>query len=266
MQNNEKLLVVVDPTVQELYTLERVQTICKNRGAAHYPEVTLFISAAVGKGLKTADAIESRSLSWVSDLQQVFIEMGVKCSSQISWDADWAKAVLKFSEALGVDSIILPHRCGDSKQNLSDDFWYLVRNTTIPVSLLGESQTDKRKVILVCRNTHEASLTDINTRTFEFAKKIAAANHATIHIVSSYPDSLNYPDRGSLLNDTELPNEQLHIKSGSPQHVIAEVAQDIDADLIMLAVSRRNDLKTALMGRKMEKIIKGSNRDMILVV
>jgi universal stress protein E len=84
--------------------------------------------------------------------------------------------------------------------------------------------------------------------------------------VASYRDSSDYPDRGRLAAETGLPNNQLHVKIGAPEDVINEVASDIDADLVILAVSPRKDLKTALMGRKMDKIIKTINRDMSLVV
>ncbi|MEQ8954575.1 MAG: universal stress protein [Gammaproteobacteria bacterium] len=66
--------------------------------------------------------------------------------------------------------------------------------------------------------------------------------------------------------ETGLPNNQLHVKIGAPEKVINDVAKKIDADLVLLAVSRRTGIKTALMGRKMDKIIKTIDRDMLLVV
>ena len=137
----------------------------------------------------------------------------------------------------------------------------------MPIILTGTSEsTELRKTILVCRNEYDPSLKEINKKTLEYAKDVAKKNGATVHLVSSYQDSSDYPDRGRLATETGLPNNQLHVKIGAPEKVINEVAEQINADLVILAVSKRTDIKTALMGRKMDKIIKTINRDMSLVV
>lgn len=269
MFDNQKLLVVVDPTEDDRSTLDRVLTICKTRvdETGNYPEVTLFVTAEIGKSANPAEEDGYRDLDWVTGLRKPFSDLGVNCKVLLSWSDDWAKSILEMASGHGFTSIVVPYHSGDERQNLSNEFWYLARNTRVPVILTGTSEpTQLRKTILVCRNLHDPSLKAINEKTLGYAKDVAQKNGATVHVVSSYQDSSDYPDRGRLAAETGLPNNQLHVKIGAPEKVISDVAKQIDADLVLLAVSRRTDIKTALMGRKMDKIIKTIDRDMLLVV
>jgi len=265
--DNQKLLVVVDPTEDDLSTLDRVLTICKTRvdETGKYPEVTLFVSAEIGKYPGEEDGY--RELDWITNLRKPFVDLGVNCKLLLSWTDNWAKSILEMASGNGFTSIVMPYHSGDERQNLSNAFWYLVRNTRVPVILTGTTEpTELRKTILVCRNVQEPGLKEINKKTLGYAKDVAEKNGGTVHLVSSYQDSSDYPDRGRLAADTGLPNNQLHVKLGAPEKVISEVAKEIDADLVLLAVSRRTGIKTALMGRNMDRIIKSIDRDMLLVV
>ncbi len=269
MFDNQKLFVVVDPTEDDLSALERVLTICKTRvdETGKYPEVTLFVTAELGKSANPGKEDGYRDLEWVTNLRKPFVDLGANCKVLLSWTDNWSKSILEMASSGDYTSIVMPFHSGDEKQYLSNEFWHLVRNTKIPVILTGTSEsTELRKTILVCRNVHDSGLRKINEKTLAYAKDVAQKQGATVHVVASYRDSSDYPDRGRLAAETGLPNNQLHVKIGAPEDVIHEVADDIDADLVILAVSPRKDLKTALMGRKMDKIIKTINRDMSLVV
>lgn len=264
MAKNENMLVVFDPTQETASSVERVKRICQNRGKESNTSVGLLAIGGLS-GQKSPPA-SWRPLTWLSDLQAEFEKVGANCRTFISWNPEWHEDVLALADAHSFDSITLPYRSGDKNIHLSDSFWQVIRQSKVRINMLGSTGVENRKVILVCRNESDPKLAEINQRSLDYAKQVAAENQAEVHVVCSYTDSLKYPDRSNLLRDTGLPNENLHIEHGDAPAAIKKVSDQFNADLLVLAVPKRTDLKTALMGRKLDKIIRAATKDMLFMV
>ena len=108
---------------------------------------------------------------------------------------------------------------------------------------------------------------------------------ANIHIVNAYPsppmnimlelpefDPINYEDglkkfHQKTLNEyaqpLNLPKDQIHLAQGLPEDVISQVAEEIDAQLVILGTVGRSGLSATLLGHTAEQVIDNLDCDLL---
>lgn len=84
-------------------------------------------------------------------------------------------------------------------------------------------------------------------------------------MVNSYEDSMEYPDRAKIAAMANIPNDRIHVKNGEPEDVICATADQIDADIILIASQQRKGLRGALRGNTIEKILQRLDRDVLMI-
>jgi len=104
---------------------------------------------------------------------------------------------------------------------------------------------------------HERS----NVTRFSFADMYGAE----LHIANAYLDSMNYPDRGRLANQTGLSSEFIHVESGYTDEAVAKVASKINADLVVMGTLGQNGLINSRRGNTAARVIAGLTQDIMVV-
>ncbi len=108
---------------------------------------------------------------------------------------------------------------------------------------------------------------------------------AKIHIVNAYPsppmnimlelpefDPINYEDGLQKFHQKtlheyahtyQITEQQTHLLQGLPEDVISEVANEIDAELVILGTVGRSGLSATLLGHTAEQVIDNLNCDLL---
>lgn len=169
--------------------------------------------------------------------------------------------------------------------------WHLLRKSLCPVLLVKDHDWPVAgnivAAIQVLENTDLNSEDDdsINERIIEEALQLKELLNANIHLANAYPStpehiSIEIPnfDAAAYNNEIEthhqtamhahaekfnIPKENVHIQSGAPEDVIADVVRTVDAELVILGAPTRNGFSAFLIGNTAEMVIDSINSDLL---
>ncbi|MCF8475113.1 MAG: universal stress protein [Emcibacter sp.] len=269
-ENNETInnvLVVIDPAKDTQYALKRA--IKMNEILEGGINIYLFISLEMDELRKNNDKFEFHcSNSWFADLVKPLVEANIKFTADVFWTADWHNSVLGAVKRNDIDMVILSdHSENMDGSALSAAKWSLLRSSTCPVLLVYPHVELHRKTILAAVNmqTENPRYVDLNNKILKLARMMSKSYGAEKHIVNAYEDSLEFPDRAKLIRDTGAKQENIHVEQGSPGAIIANVANKIGADVVIIGTLSRRGILAAMRGNKSEEIIRKLNRDVIIL-
>lgn len=263
MFDNEKILVVVDPTQNDTSTIDRAFASAKIRKNAEIHILYIIDNDAVDTSATNPHVY--RDSQWFADNRAPLIEAGIDVYSQLCLSTEYHKAILNCAKQRNIDMILLPAG-GDSesvKKSFSNQRWAILRKSECPVLLVKPGHEELRSVILAAvkiQNADEAQEA-LNERVLTRARWAADRYGATLHVVNAYKDSMDYPDRGVLARMANVPTEQIHVEEGAPEEVIAKVADSINSDAVVIGTNRREGLGELLRGNTSEKLLLSINQD-----
>ncbi|HEY8385003.1 MAG TPA: universal stress protein [Porticoccaceae bacterium] len=267
MQESNKVLIVVNPASDRQPAVERMAMgvpTGKESGVTE-AHLLLAIDPSVTDTRADNDAIY-RDDAWLDGLRKSFENSGIKAHARISWSKDWADAILYSAQQVGADAIVLSHPGTGNLRAFSDEFWYMLRHSPLPLTVVQSVRPPQQRPVMVALDLQDKGLEDLNRRVFSAAKRAAEVRGSKLHLVNAYQDSMNYPDRGRLVSITGLPNEQIHLRAGEVFTALADVAKDLDPDLVVVGSTRRTGIRAAMRGRKLGGILSTIEHDLLLVV
>ena len=263
----KNILVVIDPAKETQYALERALKMNKLLDGG--VNIHLFISIEMDELSNSQDKFDFYCNSdWFVNLIQPLIEEKVSYTAYVFWTEDWYSSILNATERQGIDLIIMSDYATEKNQNvLSAGKWSLLRSSVCPVLLVHPSVKLWSGAILAAVNmqTTNPRYIDLNEKILKMSDLIAGSYGAVKHIVNAYKDSADFPDRAKLLRDAETKQENTHVSQGDPITIIVDVADDIDADVVVIGTLSRRGIMAAMRGNKCEKIIQKLNRDIMIL-
>lgn len=265
MSLEQNVLLVIDPTADSHPAVDRLIKLVAREGDDFRPNVTLLFIADT-HSINASSAGVYCDNHFILNILNPLREIGLDVSTRISWSKDWTDSILHTADEVEASSIMINHPGAGVNKHLTDEFWYLIRNSNVPVSIIQSSDGFKMEKILVAMDLTDTELRGLNRRIFETGKLIAGSHSAELHLVCAYESSLNYPDRGRIVNLTGIPNENIHIEMGHPDDVLSKTANSLDVEMVMIGATRRTGIKAALRGKTMSKIFNKLQRDLFVVV
>lgn len=265
MTLERKPLIVVDPSSNSQPTVDRVAQMAQT-DIPDYQGVTVLV-AVDQSSADTGASNEAiyRDGNWLRSIAERLESAGVKPEVRISWSREWADSILYTASAVSATAVIVPHPGGDDDQEFSDEFWYLIRNSPVPVGIIRAHSDSHRKTIMIAMDLQDKSISELNKRLIDAGKLAASHYNAELHLASAYGSSERYPDRAKIIADTGIANDNIHLVAGGPDD-LTEVSQRLDPDLIMIGATRRTGIRAALRGRKMTKILRSLKQDIFVIV
>ncbi len=265
MSGENNLLVVINPAQEVQPALNRAVINATGRGADDPVHITLLICSDPknrGNG-----AAPQRNKAWLDELLQPLAAGSVSHQVLFSWSDDWADSILSAAETNENDTILISHYGGSSDKVLSDELWYLLRNIQVPTTLVQDQERKgARESILVALKAQNEKYHELNARVIDKGRWLAEIYGAELHVVNAYDDAMDFPDQEQLLRETGVPRANLNIKTGAPEQVIKDVADAVNADLLLIGTARRTGLRAALRGNTIEKIIDKLDCDIGMLV
>lgn len=263
MQVEQKtIFVVVDPNDDNHVALERVLTTAKLRN----PQPKLIIFVAVD-----GEAVDTRAVNdhlfrdefWFRDqIRKPAEEAGLQYELIVSWTSDWQEAIIQESKRYGAEMVYLPVHAKSSRRfTFAESKWQVLKGAKCPVALIRPGAKSERKVVLATVNyqAQTSQQRQLNRQITERANYIANVYGAELHLVNAFLDSMLYPDRGALAklaDKTGVPTSRIHVKRGYTNEVVAEVAKEIDADLVVMGtLNQYGETGSLLRGNTAERVI-----------
>ncbi len=260
-----KFLVIVDPSHERHLALERMLAILdqSREGLLKFHLLIGFESDDKGDPDTPDEVI--RGNDWLRELMQPLDASGVDYTAEIFWTRNWRNSILDAADRYACDTIMLCETSAENKTGITDSKWDLVRRAKCDVVIVDEGTKAPIECILSAVNIqatdpeHKA----LNERILERGKFLAEFFAAQFHVVNSYKSSEDFPDRELIRRMTGLPRENIHRDMGKPADVIVEIANQVNADMVVLGISSRKGLYAAFGGNTAEGVMEQITVDVV---
>lgn len=267
MSNPDTILVIIEPSQDKHLALDRALITSKLRKVA--PKLHLFICVdADNTDLKARNQGLYRDGTWLQSITKPADESGLEYSYELCWSTDWSDAVLNCADRIQPNIIFIPDYDVDVRRNMfSNSKWDLLRKSFCPVLIARPGASNHRKVILAALNirTENPKYIEMNEEILADGKKQVEIYNADLYVINSYKDSMHYPDREQLLKFTGLPTERVHLGEGDPADVIAEYADEIKADVVIIGTMHRTGAAALMRGNTSEKVLRKVKQDVVTI-
>lgn len=268
MSNREKLFVVLDPGDDEHSALQRALMTASQRQVK--PRLHIFI-AVDGEAVDTGSENDRlfRGLDWLDlTVRQPLLQAAIEFTVELCWSSEWQWAIQHAANRFGADTIYLPvhtHACR-RRGHFSESHWDLLKTAACPVLLVMPGSVSPRRVVLAAVNLqvqreHQQAL---NQRIIERGRLVAKRNGAEFHIVNAYLDSMHCPDKRRLTRETQVPVDHIHVRQGYTDDVVAAVARDIKADIVIIGTLGQAGKKRSRRGHTAQRVIAGLEADVMV--
>ena len=92
---------------------------------------------------------------------------------------------------------------------------------------------------------------------------VAEFYDAKLHVVNAYYDSEDYPDRDKVKRIIDIDRQDIYVDMGKPEEIIAKLANQIQADLVIMGTMSRRGIRATLRKNISEKVIKKLSVDVL---
>lgn len=269
MSKQQKLFVVVDPSSEQHIALERAIIISKLQPTKPF----LYVFVAVDHDavdMRASNDTLFRTQQWFIDtIRAPLEEAGIEYLIEVSWSNEWQKSIVNSAKRFGADLIYLPVHAkqNNSRFTFSESKWELLKASNSPVVLIRPGAHTERKIILAAINMQAQRdvQREVNRLIIQNGHFYADLYGAELHVVNGYLDSMNYPDRGRLANETKVPANRIHVRNGYSSDVVSAVAEDINADLVIMGTMGQNGMTSTRRGNTAERIIAALDIDVMVI-
>lgn len=293
-----KILVVLDPSVTEQKALIRAAELAKLQPCqltaflSIYDfsyEMTTMLSGEERESMRQA-VINDREL-WISELVANYQEQGLKIDIQVVWHNRPFEAVVQAVLEKQYDLVIKGTHDHDVLKSMifTPTDWHILRKCPCPVLLVKDHDWPQHGNIIAAVNAgseqeHHSSL---NQRIIQQSKLLATLLKGKVHLVNAFPGTpvniaieipefnpqeynqtmkLHHMDAvKKLALEFELPSNQTHVLEGMPEDVIPQMAQQLDAEMVVIGTIGRTGLSAAIIGNTAEHVIDRLDCDVLAV-
>jgi len=301
METYQNILAVIDPTTDEQKALKRAIELAasiKVNGSESIKvnafltifdfsyEMTTILSSNE-RNVMRQSVIKDKTLWLENIINELKSDINIEC--QVVWHNRPFEAIIEQVIQHNYDIVIKGTHQHDKLKSVvfTPTDWHILRKCPCPVLLVKEHAWPENGNIVASLNvgSDEEEHRSLNVKITEQAKQLASLIQANVHLVNSFPGTpvniaIEIPEFNSTeYNDTMLKHHQqamiahankfdisvinTHVEEGLPETVIAQVAEKIDAELVILGTVGRTGISAALIGNTAEHVIDQLNCDVL---
>ncbi len=261
----EKFLIVLDSAHAEHLALNRIVNFAgRKRHCGMWVHVFVgFEGEDLSKPDQPMEIIRGRN--WLDELLVPLENSGVKFTAELFWTQNWETSIINAARRTEADMIVISQSSATNKTSITDSIWSLLRNSEIPVLTIESGAPDKRENILVAVNmqTTDDEYNTLNRKVLLHGEMLAGFYDAKLHVVNAYFDSEDYPDRDKVKRIIDINRQDIHVDMGKPEEIIANVTNQVQADLVIMGTMSRRGIRATLRKNTSEKIIKNLTVDVL---
>lgn len=293
-----RLLVVLDPDNEQQKALTRGVTLARLEQArltlfvSIYDfsyEMTTMLSGEERENMRSSLIEERRE--WVHELIQQYDMRDIDHEIQIVWHHRPFEAIIKYILENQHDLVIKGTRRHDKLQSVifTPTDWHLLRKAPCSVLLVkGHEWPPQVKIIgAVNAGAEDSAHQSLNQRIIREGQHMSERLKAELHLINCYPtaplnmaieipefDTSDYQKNvrdyhiksmHELAEGFHIQPQYLHICEGLPEYQVPALAEDIDAELVVIGTIGRTGFTAALLGNTAEHVIEQLNCDVLAV-
>ncbi|EKE76794.1 universal stress protein UspE [Gallaecimonas xiamenensis] len=288
MADFNKILVVADPNQSEQPALSRAAFLAKRTGA----QITLFLSIydfsyemttmlssdereAMRRGI-----VDQRQ-EWLEQLAKPLVDDGITLQTKVTWHNRPFESIIK--EIIDGGHQVLfksTHEHSTLKAVIfTPTDWHLLRKSPVPVMLVKDHDWPAKGVVLAAVNcgSEDEEHQQLDDKITREAQALAKCIDGDLHLVTAYPGTpvniaIEIPEfdpsaytqamkehhqKQALAHAQafDIAPDHIHVKEGLPEDVIPAIAEQLDAELVVMGTVGRTGISAALIGNTAEHVI-----------
>ena len=298
------ILVVLNPENDKQYALARAVRLAQEQKSPNPVNITLFLaiydlsyemSALLSSEERTEmrhNVIEQRKLA-IQPYIEKYASDGIQFSSTVVWQSNEAEAITREVETHNYDLVVKYTKAEESLKSLivTPVDWQILRKCPTPILVVKDGDWKHQRRILVAVNVsddeneaHSSFNDELVSLSMDLADSLDRGN---IHLVTAYPPTpinmaIDLPEfstgdgnsglrRQYLLNMKALrqkygiSDDHTHVLEGFPEDVIPQVAEKLEAELVILGTIGRTGLSAAFLGNTAEHVISKLNCNLLAI-
>jgi universal stress protein E len=264
-----KILVVMDPTRLVQPALEKAEWIAARNGASLHLFCCIWDSEFASDSAASALLIKQTD-DWLKRIAQSCREEGIEAVTETNWDPDWRERIAEAARESEADLIVksVSRHSRVRRQLMRTSDWVVLRDATCPTLLVDNMRPPNPKIVLaaVKLKPSDETHTVLNDRVIEMAHRITEAFQGELHAVTVYRGEDMYFDRQRFADSCKLPRNQVHSAEGQPARGIAEVAERIGADVLIIGCAANQvPERGVIIGDTAQRVIDEVTTDIIVI-
>ncbi|MEH6453307.1 MAG: universal stress protein [Psychromonas sp.] len=288
-----KILVILEQQQQRKSTLDKAIELAKKSGADIH--VLIYCYEDLSWMNDIFDMLENQRIkeqliqtkeTWWQQYIKTY-DNKVRITHEIVWDKYFVDAILNHCKDHSYDFYMKKGHRSESLLHTPSD-WLLLRESEIPSYIVAEeSVTTSGKSVLLALDLMARSQEKQNLNRkllafgYDFAKKSALDIHCCFAIsvpnlladfghnetqqYAKQIEEIAKVNATPLLNQFNIPAENLHLNIGEPNTVIDQVAQKVDANIIIIGSMCKKRLTGKVIGNTCEEVLHITHKDMIVL-
>ncbi|MDW8846218.1 universal stress protein UspE [Erwinia sp. MMLR14_017] len=299
MAKYQNILVAVDPQQDDQPALRRAVYLNQRLGGritAFLPiydfsyEMTTLLSPDERTTMRKG--VVSQRTEWIRDQAQAYLEAGVEIDIKVIWHNRPYEAIIQEVLNGRYDLVLKMAHQHDRLQSVvfTPTDWHLLRKCPCPVWMVKDQPWPEggRAVVAVNLASEEPHHDPLNTKLVKETLEMAnLVNHTEVHLVGAYPITpiniaIELPDFDpSVYNDAirgqhllamkalrqkfSIDEKFTHVDKGLPEEVIPNLAEHLDAGVVVLGTIGRTGLSAAFLGNTAEQVIDHLRCDLLAI-
>jgi len=296
MEKYQKILAVIDPNTDDQKALKRAIELARLTNARITAFLTIFDFSYEMTTMLSSDEREIMRQSVINDrinsLQKIIDEVDhtdIEITSEVVWHNRPFEPIIEHVLNENYDIVIKGTHEHDKLKSVifTPTDWHVLRKCPCPVLLVKDHNWPANGNIVAALNvgSDEEDHQSLNKKITEEACGLAQLIGSNVHLVNSFPGTpvniaIEIPEfNANEYNKTMLNHHQsamdnhansygidakhTHVKEGLPQDVIEDVANELDAELVVLGTIGRTGLSATFIGNTAEHVIDKLNCDLL---
>ena len=294
------LVAVADPSVKTSTALAKAAVIAGKAGAAVTIFHSLYSPYVAGEQFYSPDALEkdiegavNARKAQLGRLAKQLEKDGIVARVRVRWDYPVYESIVREVLREGIDLVVAEsHRhTRAARVVLSNTDWQLIRLCPCPVLFVKTARPyDRVRVLAAVDPLHaHAKPANLDGRILEVARDLADAFNGRVHAVHSYmlatpftsgvlmepvPLPVNVAEQhladvrkafDKLVKPFALGPKRTHMRAGNPAEEITDLAEEIDAGVVVMGAVSRSGLKRLFIGSTAERVIDHLKCDVLVI-
>ncbi|CAO96731.1 universal stress protein UspE [Erwinia tasmaniensis] len=293
------ILVVIDPEQDDQPALRRAVYLNQRLGGkitCFLPiydfsyEMTTLLSP--DERITMRKGVVSQRTEWIREQARAYLAAGVQINIKVVWHNRPFEAVIQEVLNNHHDLVIKMAHQHDRLQAVvfTPTDWHLLRKCPCPVWMVKDQPWPVEGKALVAVNLaseephHDPLNAKLVKETLALAERI---NHTEVHLVGAYPVTpiniaIELPDFDPSVYNDAIRGQHLlamkalrqpfsidasltHVEKGLPEEVIPDLAEYLDAGVVVLGTIGRTGLSAAFLGNTAEQVIDRLRCDLLAI-
>lgn len=288
MTDFNKILVVIDPSKNEQPALSRAAYLAGRTNASITAflsiydfsyEMTTMLSSDEREAMR--NGVVTQRKEWLNEVIKPFQDKGMNITAEVTWHNRPYESIISAVEKGGHDIVFKStHEHHTLKAVIfTPTDWHLLRKSPVPIMLVKDHDWPENGNVVAAVNcgSEDDAHKQLDVKITREALALAKAINAKVHLVTAYPgtpvniaveipefDPRSYTKAMKEHHQKQaqghadafgLPDDQVHVKEGLPEDVIPALAEELDAELVVMGTVGRTGLSAALIGNTAEHVI-----------